>query len=141
MSDYKTILQIASENCSAEVVKFIVQGMVNINNTKISGFTALHSAAYAGCTEVVKLLVDEGIDINATSKYGSTALHNAADYGHLEVVKFLLEQNANPNITDNNGRMPKKLAVMESRHNKNNKPYDEIIKLLARAEDNYKSEK
>ncbi|WP_264337296.1 ankyrin repeat domain-containing protein [Wolbachia endosymbiont (group B) of Dolichovespula media] len=136
--NYKTILRIASENCNLDVVKFSVKNLLSIN-TQIPRLTALHCAAEGKCLELVKFLVNEGVDINDTGRYkGWTVLHSAAYGGNLEIVKFLLERDANPNTRDTDGKNPRDVAVIESRHNKD-KPYREIIKLLANAEEQHKS--
>ncbi|BET37234.1 hypothetical protein wNi1_11910 [Wolbachia pipientis] len=136
--NYKRVLQIASENCNLDVVKFSVKNLLSIN-TQVPRLTALHCAAEGKCLELVKFLVNEGVDINDTGRYkGWTVLHSAALGGNLEIVKFLLERGANPNIRDTDGKNPRDVAVIESRHNKD-KPYREIIKLLANAEEQHKS--
>lgn len=137
--NYKTILRIASKNCNLAVVEFSVKHLLDIN-AQIPELTALHYAAGGGCLEVVKLLAEEGADINTARYERWTALHSAALSGHLEIVRFLLENGANPNVRDDDGKTPRRVAVIESRHNKQ-KPYGEIIKLFADAEDQYKSEK
>lgn len=132
--DSITKLEIASETCDLENIKLLIQNNVSI------GKKALRYAARKGCLEIMKFLVEKGIDVNAANKFKWTALHSAADQGHLEIVEFLLKQGANPNTNDNDGKNPRKIAVMASRYNKD-KPYNEIIKLLAKAEEQYKSEK
>jgi ankyrin repeat protein len=137
--NYKTILRIASKNCSLEVVKSSANNLLDIN-TQIPELTALHYASGAGCLEVVKFLIEKGADIN-TAKYERwTALHSAAYRGNLETIRFLLDKGVDPTIRDTDGKTPRKVAVLRSRHNKD-KPYDEIIKLLAKAEDQYESTK
>ncbi|QXF95209.1 ankyrin repeat domain protein [Wolbachia phage WO] len=137
--NYKTILRIASQNCNLEIVKFSVKNLLDIG-THMPKLTALHYAAEGGCLEIVRFLIDEGVNVNITNKYGSTALHNAAYYGDLRIIKFLLEKGANPNIINDDRKKPRNVAVLRSRHNKD-KPYDQIIKLLAEAEDRYESTK
>ncbi|WP_341814274.1 ankyrin repeat domain-containing protein [Wolbachia endosymbiont (group A) of Machimus atricapillus] len=80
----------------------------------------------------------KGVNVNITNKYGSTALHNAAYYGNLRIIKFLLEKDANSNIINGDEKTRNVVAVL--RHNKD-KPYDQIIKLIAEAEDRYESTK
>ncbi|WP_237398557.1 ankyrin repeat domain-containing protein [Wolbachia endosymbiont of Diaphorina citri] len=134
------LLRIASENCNLDVVKFSVKNLLSIN-TQIPRLTALHCAAEGKCLKLVKFLVNEGVNINDTGRYkGWTVLHSAAYGGNLEIVKFLLERGANPNTRDTDGKNPRDVAVIESRRNKD-KPYDQIIKLLAEAEDRYESTK
>lgn len=138
--NYKTILQVASKNCNLAVVEFSVKNLLDIN-TQIPRLTALHCAAEGECLEVVEFLVNAGANIDASGGYeGWTVLHSAALGGHLKIVRLLLENGANPNVIDDDGKTPRRVAVIESRHNKQ-KPYREIIKLLADAEDQYKSEK
>lgn len=55
-------------------------------------------------------------------------------------MRFLLDKGSDPTIRDTDGKTPRKFAVLRSRHNKD-KPYNEIIKLLAEAEDRYESTK
>ncbi|MDX5526921.1 MAG: ankyrin repeat domain-containing protein [Wolbachia endosymbiont of Andrena nigroaenea] len=136
--NYKTILRIASENCNLEIVKFSVKNLLDID-MQISKLTTLHYAAGEGCLEVVKFLIDEGINVNIINGYGSTALHNAAYRGDLEIIRLLLEKGANPTIRNKDGKNPRDVAVLRSRHNKD-KPYDEIIHLLYNAEKEHKSE-
>jgi ankyrin repeat protein len=103
-------------------------------------YAALHYASGGGCLKVVRFFINGGININIINTYGSTALHSASYEGDLEIMKFLLEKVANPTIRNKDGKNPRDVAVLRSRHNKD-KPYREIIKLLAKAEDQYKSEK
>ncbi|RDD34798.1 ankyrin repeat domain-containing protein [Wolbachia endosymbiont of Cylisticus convexus] len=137
--NYKTILQIASKNCSLEVVKFSANNLLDIN-VQIPKLTALHYAAEEGCAEVVKFLVEKGVDINATKYERWTPLHAASYEGKLKIIRFLLDKGADPTIRDTDGKNPRDVAVLRSRHNKD-KPYREIIKLLAEAEDRYESTK
>ncbi len=132
--NYNKTLQVATSNCNLEIVKLLVKDMA----PNLSG-TTLHCAAEGKCLKLVKFLVNEGVNINDTGRYkGWTVLHSAAYGGNLEIVKFLLERGANPNTRDTDGKNPRDVAVIESRRNKD-KPYDQIIKLLAEAEDRYKS--
>ncbi|NGZ20105.1 MULTISPECIES: ankyrin repeat domain-containing protein [unclassified Wolbachia] len=137
--NYKTMLRIASQNCNLETVKFLVENLLDIN-VQIPKLTALHYAAEEGCAEVVKFLVEKGVDINATKYERWTPLHAATYEGKLEIIRFLLDKGSDPTIRDTDGKTPRKIAVLRSRHNKD-KPYDEIIKLLAEAEDRYESTK
>ncbi|TNK93734.1 ankyrin repeat domain-containing protein [Wolbachia endosymbiont of Leptopilina clavipes] len=140
-SYYRKILQTAAENCSYEVIELLVgKNVVYVDEIGSSGLTPLGYASNSGCLKVVRFLVDKEANIHVTSKYGSTALHNATHSGNLEVIEFLLEKGANPNTIDNNGKTPRGIAALRSRHNKD-KPYDQIIKLLAEAEDRYESTK
>jgi len=140
--NYKTILRIASKNCSLEVVKFSVENLLDVD-AQIPKVTALHYASGSGCLEVVKFLVEKGADLGASGGYEKwTALHYAADEGHLEVVKFLLDKGANPSAAAKDGRTPRNMAVISEERNKDkNKKYREVIKLLSDAENALKNRK
>ncbi len=135
--NYKTILHIASQNCNLEVVKFSVKNLLDID-TRIPELTALHYASGGGCLKIVKFLINEGINVNIINTYGSTALHSASYQGDLEIIKFLLQKGANPTIRNEDGKNPRDVAVLRSRHNKD-KPYDKIIHLLYDAEKQHES--
>ncbi|WP_254229439.1 ankyrin repeat domain-containing protein [Wolbachia pipientis] len=136
--NYKTILQTAANKCNLEIVTLLVKDIVqNLSET------ALHSASRGGCLNTIEFLIlEEKVNINALDQYAfkRTALHHAAFHGYLEIIEFLLEKGANPNIRDKDGKTSRKVAVLRSRHNKV-KPYDEIIKLLAEAEDKFQANK
>ncbi|MFT4314312.1 MAG: ankyrin repeat domain-containing protein [Wolbachia pipientis] len=136
--NYNKTLQVAASNCNLEIVKLLVKDMApNLSET------ALHCAARKGCLDIIRFLIEEEkVNINTLDRnaFKRIALHHAAGEGHLEVIKFLLEKGANPNIRDIDGKNPRDVAVLRSRHNKD-KPYDQIIKLLAKAEDQYESTK
>ena len=136
IENYKAILQTAANGCSLEAVKLLVRDIV----PDLSEI-ALHYAASGGCLDTIKfLIVERKVSVDVLDRYAfkRTALHHAAAHGHLEVVKFLLAQGANPSIRGNDGKNPRDSTVLRSRHNKD-KPYDEIIKLLAQAEDKFQA--
>ncbi|WP_265035154.1 MULTISPECIES: ankyrin repeat domain-containing protein [unclassified Wolbachia] len=130
--EYQKMLEVAAKNCDLETVKSLVKK--SRDDSSISK-KALYYAAEKGCLEIVKFLLDEGVDINTMS----LALLDAADGGQLEVVKLLLERGANPHVGDWKGRTAKTIAIRSSYH-ESNKPYREIVDLLAEAEKQYKSE-
>ncbi|WP_353270944.1 MULTISPECIES: ankyrin repeat domain-containing protein [unclassified Wolbachia] len=142
VSNYKTVLQIASENCNLEVVKLLVENLLDVN-VQVPKLTALHYASEAGCLEVVDFLVQKGADIGASGGYeGWTPLHYAADQGRLEIVKFLLDKGADPIAVAKDGRTPRSMAVISEERNKDkNKQYREVIKLLSNAEGSLKNSK
>ncbi|MCA7010482.1 ankyrin repeat domain-containing protein [Wolbachia endosymbiont of Tribolium confusum] len=141
--NYEKIISIAVKSCDFEVVKFLMErNLVNIHRG--SGKRLLGYATEKECLEVVQFLVGGKVNINSTSVIEidkRTVLHYAAEQGNLEIVKFLLQNGANPNAKEFREKKPRDLAVIMLRHNKNNKPYREIIDLLTEAEKNYKLEK
>jgi ankyrin repeat protein len=130
-----------------EVEKFLVKNLVNVNDTRDFGIMLLRYAAKQGCLEAVQFLIEEKVDINSTngSLNNRTVLHYAAEQGNLEIVKFLLQSGTNPNAKEFRGKTPRDLAkgrviVMSLNNESSNKPYKEIIDLLATAEKQYKPE-
>ncbi|NSX83799.1 ankyrin repeat domain-containing protein [Wolbachia endosymbiont of Atemnus politus] len=128
--EYQKMLEVSAKNCDLETVKSLVK------KSRDDSKRALYYASEKGCLEVVKFLLDEGVNINAIS----ISLLYAADGGQLEVVKLLLNRGANPHVRVWKGHTPKARAFKRSFYYRN-KPYGEIIDLLAEAEKNYKAEK
>lgn len=137
---YNETSQAATSNCNLEIVKSLIKDMA----PNLSG-TALHCAARKGSDyqKIIRFLIKEekvNIKVLDRNTFKRIALHHAAGEGHLEGIKFLLKKGANPNIRDIDGKNPRDVAVLRSQHNED-KPYREIIKLLAKAEDTFQVNK
>lgn len=145
-NNYRQILEIATEDCNSEIVRYLVREAVNIHDIRDLGVILLQHAAKERCLEVVQFLAEKKVDIDATcDKSGNTALHYAAEHGNLEIVKFLLQKGANPNAKEFREKKPRDLArdqvtAMLLNNENSNKPYIEIIYLLDKAEQQHKSE-
>jgi len=63
----------------------------------MTGWTALHHAAFKGQKEVAELLIDKGADVNAKDKNGGTPLHIASSRGQKEIAELLIASNAEVN--------------------------------------------
>ncbi len=83
------LLVIAAENGHLEIVKYLVDNQVNIDE---KGNLALNFSSANGHLEVVKYLVLKGADIHADNAF---SLRLASEKGHLEIVKYLVKQGAN----------------------------------------------
>lgn len=125
--NYHKILEVASKRCDLETIKLLVK---ESRYTSSLNKETLYYTAEKGCLEIVKFLLDNGTDVDSVSR----ALFNAVEGGQLEVVKLLLKRGANPHVRGWKGKTPRAMAFKWSFYN-SGKPYDEIIKLLARAED------
>ena len=69
--------------------------------SKISGWCALHKAAYHGQTAAVRLLVENGADIEAKDdSHGATPLQWAVTVGNEVMVTLLLDLGADVNTVD-----------------------------------------
>jgi ankyrin repeat protein len=122
----------ASFNNHKDIVAFLLEKGIGINQTDQNGRTALMEASEYGHVEIVKLLLaKENIEINQKDKYGQTALIWASRQGHVEIVKLLLaKENIEINQTDNiNGNTALIWASIYG--------HVEIVKLLL-AKDNIK---
>jgi hypothetical protein len=121
-------LTVASKNDSKDIVAFLLEKGIDINQTSKDGWgeTALMWASEKGHEEIVKMLLDkDNIEINHKDKeYGWTALMEACERGHKEIVKMLLEkQNIKINHKDD---LYGKTALMWASY----KGHEEIVKML-----------
>jgi hypothetical protein len=79
-------------------------GVEHINAVNVSGFTALHEAAFAGQYEVIELLLKLGAKVDSRDRNGKTPLMLAAMKGNTACVTALLNAGADPEARDNTGR-------------------------------------
>lgn len=104
-------LVIAARNGHLEVVKYLVEKKVDIEQTgcvifdgdTIEGASALWCSAAAGRLEMVKFLVENGSNVNNTTSTNSTPLRAACYDGHLPIIKYLIENGANVEIANRHG--------------------------------------
>ena len=109
--DESTALHLATQMGNLEIVKFIIDNLVekassanpnfgvaqliadnkiDINPRGIGRLTPLHVAAQYGHIEIFKTIAEVTFDKNLRCKQNFTPLHEAAYNGHLEVCKLLL---------------------------------------------------
>uniref|UniRef100_A0A2K5EYW5 Uncharacterized protein n=1 Tax=Aotus nancymaae TaxID=37293 RepID=A0A2K5EYW5_AOTNA len=89
--------------CSAghtEIVEFLLQLGVPVNDKDHAGWSPLHIADSAGRDEIVKALLGKGAQVNAVDQNGCTLLHYAASKNRHEITVMLLEGGANPDAKD-----------------------------------------
>jgi len=98
-------LIIASENGHKEIVAFLLEKGVDIDQQNGNGYTALMLASQKGHKEIVQMLLhNENVQINQANKYGYTALMWASEEGHKEIVEMLLQdKNIEINQEDKSG--------------------------------------
>jgi ankyrin repeat protein len=99
-------LIIASENGHKDIVVFLLEKGIDVDQQDEYGYTALMWASLKGHKEIVQLLLhEENIQINQQDKDGSTALMWASLKGHKEIVEILLQdKNKQINQQDKDGR-------------------------------------
>ena len=85
------------------IVNHLLNEGVDVNQTGISGITALISAAGAGYVDTVRALLAADADINKADKQGTTALTSAASAGYIDTVRALLAADADVNKADKQG--------------------------------------
>jgi ankyrin repeat protein len=86
-------LILASENGHKDIVAFLLEKGIDVNQQDSNGSTALICASFNGHKEIVEMLLQvENIQINQQdNKYGYTALMLASQKGHKEIVQMLLQ--------------------------------------------------
>lgn len=84
----------------------------NLNLAGLSGFSAIHLAAYFGKLSAIRTLLSVcPEDVDLLNHNAQTPLHMAAFEGHEEVVPELLNSGANALLQDIDGRTALHLAV------------------------------
>jgi ankyrin repeat protein len=88
---------------TADVVKMIEVGDVQIESRDASGATLLNQAAKAGQVELVNALIEAGADVEAPDKAGRTPLMAASEGKNADVIFTLLDAGASLEARDNIG--------------------------------------
>ena len=85
---------------NVNIVEYLLGNGIDVN-TRASGMTALHSAAFGGHPEIVKLLIDRHADMEAVNTYGGTALsqtlwclYNHKKPSHHKIMEMLISAGA-----------------------------------------------
>ena len=100
-----TALHFAAEVGRLEVVGELCRAGADVEAEKVTGGTALHTAADANMTEAVRVLVEQcGAKVNKLLMGDTTALYLAAQRGHTEVVRELLRLGADVNYVMARGK-------------------------------------
>ena len=88
-------LSAVTRNDVALVVRVLGDCQVDVNyQTRLTGETALATAAGLGYVEIVRLLLDRGAEINVRNSKGMTPLLMAAHGGRTEIVSMLIKAGA-----------------------------------------------
>uniref|UniRef100_A0A2K5PU27 Uncharacterized protein n=1 Tax=Cebus imitator TaxID=2715852 RepID=A0A2K5PU27_CEBIM len=95
--DSRTALHWACSARQAEIVEFLLQLGVPVNDKDNAGWSPLHTAASAEQDEIVKVRL--GL-VNTVSQSGCTPLHHTASENRHEIAIMLLEGGADPNAKD-----------------------------------------
>lgn len=97
-----------------EIVDFLIENNVDVNNTNNLDQTPLYIATFDGKLEIVKSLIQKGkANLNKCDKVGHSCLWVACQKQRIEILKLLVENGMNPNITDKNGQTGLWIASFE----------------------------
>jgi len=86
-----TALMVAAGNGHLETVRILLDWGADPDATDLSGWTALHAAAYRGDPAILRLLLARGAHIPATRWYLKTPRRWAEDANSAEAAKVLEE--------------------------------------------------
>uniref|UniRef100_A0A0G2JZI5 Proteasome 26S subunit, non-ATPase 10 n=1 Tax=Rattus norvegicus TaxID=10116 RepID=A0A0G2JZI5_RAT len=87
--DSRTALHWACSAGHTEIVEFLLQLGVPVNEKDDAGWSPLHIAASAGRDEIVKALLIKGAQVNAVNQNGCTPLHYAASKNSIMITKIV----------------------------------------------------
>lgn len=91
-------LHIAAAMGRHEIVDFLLQIGMDVNDVDDSGYTPLHWATQEGKLDVVELLVRKKANLEAKDNNGFAPIHIAASEGHIEIMKLFINNNVDVNI-------------------------------------------
>lgn len=95
----------AAMNQDLQKVHELLEAEVDVNAViAVTGWTALHWAAYWGNEKIAQLLLGRGANVDAVESEGLTPLHMAARMGHANIVDLLKRKGANQTVLDNFGQ-------------------------------------
>jgi len=105
----------AAHQNDAALVRSLVAGDGNPNQTDEDGRTGLHYAAISGNLQIIAILIKASAKLDIKDKLGNTPLHMAADNNQVEAAKLLLDVGAPVDAENKNGMTP--LMTAASRGN------------------------
>ncbi|VDI76645.1 Hypothetical predicted protein, partial [Mytilus galloprovincialis] len=105
-----------------DMVQWMLQNDVDVDQCRDDGATGLFMASHEGHTEIVKLLLEKNPNVDLCNKIGCSPLYWASYKGHTDIVKLLLEKDPNVDLCDKDGCSPLYWASY--------KGHTDIVKLL-----------
>ncbi|ENH71498.1 Ankyrin-1 [Fusarium oxysporum f. sp. cubense race 1] len=112
-SSGRTLLHIAAEYSSVDVVTFLLDYGFSINTPGRCKFTPLHEATKSGQLESIKRLLENGAEVDQGDEDGETPLYVAASTGNIEAISILLDAQADMEVANDNGWTPLFVATWE----------------------------
>ncbi|CAM1326659.1 Uncharacterised protein g9288 [Pycnogonum litorale] len=74
---------------NTDVIRFMLQRGVDVNERNNSGYTVLHQAATNGDASLVNYFIGKGAKVNVRNTMGITPIHCATIFDHRELVTIL----------------------------------------------------
>ena len=110
-----TPLIIACEMRNSGCAKALIEAGCDVLAVNDSGLSALHKAAYTGCSsDIIKMLIERKADVNLQdSHYGNTPFHKACEYNQREPAKLMV-LSADHSIKNNKGKTAFGMASKET---------------------------
>lgn len=113
----KTLLIIAVESQSPDMIVYLLEAGANINLVGENGRTALIASTIKGYDNIAKQLVESGADIDRQNNNGSTALYYAAKYDRGIIADLFIEKGSDIHIINKYGESPIIAAVKRNAQN------------------------
>lgn len=112
------------DKLTPEILKYIIQNMIDINKSNNSGKKIIHYVCEKYDVNMLHLLSDYDIDYEPTTQNDDfyNPIHIACKYNNYDVIKFLIDKNVNINIPCSCLMFPIHLACEHQSY--------EIVKLL-----------
>jgi len=118
-----------------EMVQFLIDQKIELNDKNIDGYTPLHIAVRLKEYEIAKLLIENGANVNTVDQYDDTPLLDSTRDNYSKISKLLICNNAKRDVIDSHNMTPlhnssknNNLVLSEILLADNLKPYCEVQK-------------
>ncbi|QBA65184.1 ankyrin repeat domain-containing protein [Muriicola soli] len=96
-----------------DVVEYLLQKGVNVDEKDGTGNTALMGVCFKGYKDIAELLMKAGADVNTTNAMGSSCLIFAVTFNQLEIAQLLVKHGADIHVRDARGHTALDHAKMQ----------------------------
>jgi ankyrin repeat protein len=99
-----TLMHTAAWTCGKDMVDFLADHDVPVDQKTIGDRTPLHNACAQGNIDGAKALVARGANVNAATNNNGTPLYMAVTGGYADLVAFLIKSGANVGSVDTSSK-------------------------------------
>jgi len=99
-----TLMHTAGWECGKDMIDFLADHGVPVDQKTIGDRTPLHNACSQGNIDGAKALVARGADVNASTDNNGTPLYMAVAGGYSDLVAFLIKSGANVGLIDTSSK-------------------------------------